>query len=283
MDLGCGTGFLTGELLAHSNHETTIALDIALSMLQTTQGKLADKPNIIYVCADAEQLPLAEQSIDSVVSNLALQWCRNLEAVFTGIKRALKPEGQLVFSTFGPQTLHELKSAWATVDNYNHVNAFYSEAQLKQFLQQAGFKNIQIKSTLYTPRYDSVWTLMQELKHLGAHHVIAGRNKKITTKTAMQQMIAAYEKHRVEDQIPATFEVITVTANNFHILLLSLRERAGERGYGTRLFYNRHGYQRRQNLGDHCADALFQAAGQNRRWDEASCIGLFYAGWSAEK
>ena len=141
LDLGCGTGFLTGELLAHSNHETTIALDIALSMLQTTQSKLADKRNIIYVCADAEQLPLAGQSIDSVFSNLALQWCRNLEAVFTGIKRALKPDGQLVFSTFGPQTLHELKSAWAAVDNYNHVNAFYSEAQLKQFLQQAGFKN----------------------------------------------------------------------------------------------------------------------------------------------
>jgi malonyl-CoA O-methyltransferase len=53
---------------------------------------------------------------------------------------------------------------------------------------------------------------MQELKHLGAHHVIAGRNKNITTKTAMHQMIAAYEKHRVGDQIPATFEVIIVIA-----------------------------------------------------------------------
>jgi malonyl-CoA O-methyltransferase len=212
LDLGCGTGFLTGELLAHSNHETAIALDIALSMLQTTQAKLADKRDIIYVCADAEQLPLAEQSIDGIFSNLALQWCRDLEAVFTGIKQALKPEGQLVFSTFGPQTLHELKCAWATVDNYNHVNAFYSEAQLKHFLQQAGFKNSRIKSKLYTPRYDSVWTLMQELKHLGAHHVISGRNKNITTKKAMQQMIAAYEKLRVENQIPATFEVIIVTA-----------------------------------------------------------------------
>jgi malonyl-CoA O-methyltransferase len=212
LDLGCGTGFLTGELLAHSKHETMIALDIALSMLQTTQNKLAHNCDIIYLCADAERLPLAAQSIDSVFSNLALQWCSNLEAVFTGIRRTLKPEGQLVFSTFGPQTLHELKNAWAIVDNYNHVNDFYSETQLKQFLQQAGFKNTQIKSKLYTPRYDSVRTLMQELKRLGAHHVIAGRNKKITTKTAMQQMITAYEKHRVRGQIPATFEVISIIA-----------------------------------------------------------------------
>ena len=212
LDLGCGTGFLTGELLAHSNLETTIALDIALTMLQTTQGKLAGKRNIIYICADAEHLPLAGQSIDSVLSNLALQWCSNLEAVFIDIKRTLKPEGQLVFSTFGPQTLYELKNAWATVDNYNHVNAFCSETQLQQFLQQVGLKNSQLKSTLYTPRYESVWTLMQELKNLGAHHVIAGRNKKITTKSTMQKMISAYEKHRVNDQIPATFEVISVIA-----------------------------------------------------------------------
>ena len=215
LDLGCGTGFLTAELLAHSNHETTIALDIALSMLQTTQAKLTDKCNISYICADAEQLPFAAQSIDNVISNLALQWCGNLESVFTDIKRALKPDGHLVFSTFGPQTLRELKSAWAKVDNYNHVNTFYSETQLKQFLQQAGFKNSQIKSELYTSRYDSVWTLMQELKQLGAHHVIAGRNKEITTKTVMQQMIAAYEQHRVRGQIPATYEVIWVTAKTY--------------------------------------------------------------------
>lgn len=212
LDLGCGTGFLTGELLARSRYETMIALDIALPMLQATRSKLANKPNMGYVCADAEHLPLGEQCIDAVLSNLALQWCRNLDAVFTDIKRVLKPEGQLVFSTFGPQTLHELKSAWATVDHYSHVNEFYSEAQLKQFLLQAGFKNSQLKSTVYISRYQSVWTLMQELKHLGAQHVVAGRNKKLTTKTAMLKMITAYEKHKVSDQIPATFEVISVIA-----------------------------------------------------------------------
>ena len=100
----------------------------------------------------------------------------------------------------------------ATVDHYSHVNEFYSEAQLEHFLLQAGFKKSQLKSTVYISRYQSVWTLMQELKHLGAQHVVAGRNKKITTKTAMQKMITAYEKHKVSDQIPATFEVISVIA-----------------------------------------------------------------------
>lgn len=212
LDLGCGTGFLTSELMAHSKHESTFALDIAFSMLQTTRARLSDKRNISYLCADAEQLPLAELSIDSVFSNLALQWCRNLDTVFSGIKRALKPGGRLIFSTFGPQTLHELKSAWSVVDHYSHVNDFYSETRLKQFLQLAAFKNINFKTKLYTPRYESVRTLMMELKHLGANHVIAGRNKNMTTKTALLEMLAAYEKHRVDDMIQATFEVIIVTA-----------------------------------------------------------------------
>jgi malonyl-CoA O-methyltransferase len=212
LDLGCGTGFLTGELIRHSSYENMIALDIAMPMLHATQNKLIDHNSINYICADAEHLPFAAESIDGIFSNLALQWCSNLEAVFTDIKRTLKPEGQLVFSTFGSQTLQELKSAWSTVDSYHHVNAFSNEAQIKQALQKAGFTSIKINSKVYTSQYDSVWTLMQELKHLGAQHVIAGRNKKITTKTTMQKMIAAYEKYKVSNQIPATFEVIAVIA-----------------------------------------------------------------------
>ncbi|MDD5577821.1 MAG: malonyl-ACP O-methyltransferase BioC [Methylobacter sp.] len=216
LDLGCGTGFLTGELLRiapHPSLQHIIALDIAWPMLHTTRNKLINNPNIGYLCADAELLPIAGKSVDLVFSSLALQWCRNLEAVFADIQRILKFGKQLVFSTFGPQTLKELKGAWAEVDDYRHVNEFYSDEQLKLFLQQAGFKNILIKSEIYISNYYSVWELMKELKQLGAHNSLNGRNKKITTRTHMQRMIEAYEKHRSGELIPATFEVIMVTAN----------------------------------------------------------------------
>ncbi|MDO9046552.1 MAG: malonyl-ACP O-methyltransferase BioC [Methylobacter sp.] len=211
LDLGCGTGFLSAKLLEFA--QPVIALDIALPMLQVTRRKLADTPNVTYLCADAEQLPLAGQIVDGVFSNLALQWCINLDVVFTDIKRVLKPGGRLVFSTFGPQTLQELKVAWAEVDDYNHVNDFYSEQQLAHFLQLAGYTEIKIETKLYRSSYGSVLALMKELKHIGAHNMIAGRNKNITTKTQMQRMIAAYERHRAGDQIPATFEAIMVTAS----------------------------------------------------------------------
>ena len=212
LDIGCGTGFLTAEILERFNHDSITALDIAWTMLKTTQQKLALYNQVHYVCADAEQLPFGEQCLDGVFSNLALQWCSDLDGVFSSIRRALKPGKPLVFSTFGPQTLSELKSAWASVDSYQHVNSFYSEAELRQFLVTAGFKNIQLLSVCYSSSYSSVLALMQELKQLGAHHVVKGANKQITTKTAMQQMISAYQKQGENDQILATFEVISITA-----------------------------------------------------------------------
>ncbi len=212
LDIGCGTGFLTAELLRF-NPQQLIALDIALPMLQATRDRQWVKNAPILLCADAEFLPLKDDSVNHVFSNLALQWCSNLEAVFTDIKRLLKPDGSVIFSTFAPQTLQELKTAWASVDDYAHVNDFYNATQLKQFLQKAGFVNIDITCTLYTPEYESVLELMQELKHIGAHNVREKRNKHCTRKTAMQRMMTAYEIHRVNGKIPASFEVFRVVAS----------------------------------------------------------------------
>jgi len=215
LDLGCGTGFLTAELLdsaPHSDFKAIVALDIAMPMLQTARSKLAEQKKARYICADAERLPIAGQSVDAVFSSLALQWCRNPESFFADIRRIIKPGGRLVFSTFGPETLQELKNAWAEVDSYCHVNEFYSEEQLIQFLQGAGFEDLQIIRKNYRPSYASVMDLMKELKSIGAHNVMLGRNRKMTTKTQMQQMIAAYEKHRIGNRFSATFSAILVSA-----------------------------------------------------------------------
>ena len=133
LDLGCGTGFLSSEILACSTPETLVVLDIALAMLKTTHRRLLNQSSVRCVCADAEYLPIAAQTFDSVFSNMALQWCRNLEAVFKDIRRVLKPNGRFVFSTFGSKTLYELKNAWASVDDFNHVNHFYSQAEIRAF------------------------------------------------------------------------------------------------------------------------------------------------------
>ncbi|MGR9115696.1 MAG: malonyl-ACP O-methyltransferase BioC [Gammaproteobacteria bacterium] len=212
LDLGCGTGFLTGELLKLQAAEQILALDLAMPMLQTARRKLSAHANVNYLCADAERMALAANSVDGIVSNLALQWCRDLASVFGDCQKILKPAGLLAFSTFGPKTLCELKQAWAAVDEYSHVNDFYGAEELARFLAHAGFVDIQLETQCHRPVYASVLDLMRELKGIGAHNVAAGRNRKMTTKAQMQQMISSYPKETLDDRIVATFEVVTVTA-----------------------------------------------------------------------
>ncbi len=207
VDLGCGTGFLTQKLLPHC--ENLIALDLALPMLKTTREKLGNSVN--YICTDAESLPLSMKSIDTIFSNLALQWCLPIDKALTELHQVLKADGELIFSTFGSKTLCELKNAWASVDNFSHVNAFYNASQLRLALEKAGFVNIEIKNQSYVSYYDSVLDLMRELKGIGAHNVSSRRNRNLTSKQSLKSMMAHYPLSKF-GEVFATFEVIYVKA-----------------------------------------------------------------------
>ena len=211
LDLGSGTGYLTGELLTANNGLQLIALDLALPMLKIARQKQETK-QISYLCADAENLPLITSSLDAVCSNLALQWCYPIDRVLVELKRVLKPEGRLLFSIFGSQTLQELKIAWSEVDNYRHVNEFYNQNELLKLLHEAEFKQVQLNRQAYLSNYDKVLSLLKELQLLGADQVMEGRNQQVTTKARLQAMLASYEQFRNEEGFPATFEVFTVLA-----------------------------------------------------------------------
>jgi malonyl-CoA O-methyltransferase len=215
LDLGCGTGFMLSELINQHQAlpECCMAMDIAEPMLQIARERLMPQQNVVYICADMEQLPFKDQSIDFIISNLALQWCRNLVTVLYGINQALKPGGRFAFTTFGPQTLQELKQAWHEVDAYQHVNDFCRAHQISDLLIQANFTVDSIDVDIHRISYLSVVDLMSELKQLGAHTVMNGNNPKMTGKAALQRMKDAYERQMDSGLITATFEVITVIAN----------------------------------------------------------------------
>ncbi|MCD2451759.1 malonyl-ACP O-methyltransferase BioC [Methylicorpusculum oleiharenae] len=213
LDVGCGTGFLTERLLQFSALETIIALDIAQPMLHQARLRLVDHSRVAYVCADAESLPFVDQQFDSIVSNLALQWCNLNSETFFSFKKLVKPGGQLIFSTFGPQTLSELKLAWKAVDDFRHVNEFAVQDDLFQALTEAGSKKIQIETVVYKSAYESALELMAELKCLGAHNVAQDRKRRLTTKSELQKLLAAYPRISEVPGVFATFEVIYVVAS----------------------------------------------------------------------
>ncbi|MGR9051645.1 MAG: malonyl-ACP O-methyltransferase BioC [Gammaproteobacteria bacterium] len=212
LDLGCGTGFMTRELLQQGAFEQMLALDIALPMLQRARCKLSGSYDVVYLCADAERPPLAEKSVDSIFSNLALQWCRDLETLCQACHYVLKPSGSMNFSIFGPNTLCELKQAWAAVDRFRHVNDFVGPDELHRVLRRAGFSAVNIEILYFRPVYPSVRDLMLSLKGIGAHNVASGRIKTMTGKGRLRQMMAAYPAALPDGSITATYEAIIVTA-----------------------------------------------------------------------
>lgn len=208
LDVGCGTGFFTQQLIDRALLNNIIALDIALPMLLKTRDRLKDN-HIPLLCADAESLPIASHRIDALVANLALQWCLQLDKLFVDIHRVLQTGGLFAFSVFGKSTLCELKAAWAEIDDDPHVNDFYSLLEIKQHLQKAGFVDVQLEHQLYQVKYHSVIELMRELKGIGAHNVSKMRHRYLTSKGRMQALLATYPMSD-NSKIIASYEIIYV-------------------------------------------------------------------------
>ena len=208
LDLGAGTGVATVALEKIYPKAQVIALDFAFPMLQQTRrrGGLFRKPSCL--CADLEQLPLADASVDLIYSNAAIQWCNDLDRVFPELQRVLRPGGLLMFTTFGPDTLQELRAAWSEADGYAHVSRFLDMHDIGDALMRAQFSDPVMDVDRMTLTYSAVEELMRELKILGAHNVASGRQRALTGKGRLIAMKASYEQFRRNGLLPASYEVV---------------------------------------------------------------------------
>ena len=214
LDVGSGTGWGTRQLGERYPKADVTALDIAIGMLQHARGtsswwkKLFAGRRESYLCADVEALPVTSGSIGMVWSNLAVQWCNDLPATFAELNRVIKTDGLLMFSTFGPDTLQELRVAFHGVDGYNHVNRFADMHDIGDMLVAAGFADPVMEMERLTLTYDDVKAVMQDLRSIGAHNATAGRAPGMMGKAAWRRVTENYEKLRCNGKLPATFEII---------------------------------------------------------------------------
>lgn len=210
LDAGCGTGVGSFALQNRFKKSQVISMDIALGMLQKTkmQRPILNKifSNQHLLCADIENLPIASNSIDMLWSNLALQWCNDLDAAFNEAARVLQPDGLYIFSTFGPDTLKELRAA--SNNSHTHVSRFIDMHDIGDALTRAGFSAPVLDVEHYTLTYDNVKAVMTDLKSIGAHNATQGRARGLQGKGFLQNLIQNYEQFRSEGKLPATFEVI---------------------------------------------------------------------------
>ena len=200
LDLGAGTGLLSRQLSKRFVDSQLICLDFA-------QNSLKNNPTPHKICANANHLPLADNSVDIVISSLMMQWCPDLKQLFSEIHRVLKDDGLILFSTFGPDTLKELKKSWSVVDNETHVNTFTDMHDIGDQLLQNGFQSPVMEMEHLTLTYQSVIDLLRDLKAIGAQSVNS-RSKSLMGKDKFQLMIQMYESYRQDGKLPATYEVI---------------------------------------------------------------------------
>jgi len=217
LDLGCGTGYLTRLLRRRFPRALLTGLDVAPAMTRLAQQSM---PRLLpwnlgrwrsrdrFVTADAEQLPFADRRFDLVVSNLVLQWCRP-ERVFQECRRVLRPGGLLLFSSFGPDTLRELRAAWQAADRQPHVHDFVDMHDLGDALVHARFADPVMDAERLVLTYGTLQDLLRDLKGIGAHNAAVTRHAGLTGKERFARFRSAYEAFRQPDgRLPASYEVV---------------------------------------------------------------------------
>jgi malonyl-CoA O-methyltransferase len=208
LDLGCGVGTAALQLRRRFPRARVLAIDSAYLMAREARRRQHFWRRFECVCADARALPLAAQSVDAVFSNLVLHWCDDPGALFAQVQRVLRPGGLMLFSTFGPDTLRELRTAWSSADTASHVSAFADMTQLATAMSHAGLSEPVLDRELQLAHYPDVRALMNELRTLGARHAAADRRRSLTGRGRLHAMINAYETLRTGAGIPASWEII---------------------------------------------------------------------------
>ena len=208
LDVGCGTGQALPALIKRYPGARVLAVDLAEGMLHRARAQRRWWRRPAVLCADAATLPLPDGSVDLLFSNLMLQWCNDLDAVFHEFRRVLKPRGLVTFTTFGPDTLTELRAAWRAVDGDVHVNRFLDMHDVGDAMVRAGLAEPVMDLDYFCLTYPRVLDLMRDLKAIGAHNVAAGRRRGLTGRGRLRAVTEAYEQHRRDGRLPATWEVV---------------------------------------------------------------------------
>lgn len=220
LDAGTGTGAAVPTLFAKYKKAQVVTLDLSEKMLNQTgrHGNFFRAPHL--VCADIEQLPFEDEVFDLVFSSLSLQWCNDLNAALLEARRVLKPGGLFVFSTFGPDTLKELRHSWSKLDGASHVNHFIDMHDIGDALLQDGYAEPVMECEILTVTYDTVDEIMHDLKAIGANvtaqstsgEVVSSNaspsGKGLNGKSVLQTVREGYEPFRQNEVLPATYEII---------------------------------------------------------------------------
>ncbi|WFM70096.1 methyltransferase domain-containing protein [Halomonas sp. CKK8] len=206
LDLGCGPGEMAASLARHFGRGCTVSgLDLAPGMLEVARRTHGDTAR--WLCGDAAALPLGDASQDLVVSNLAIQWCPDLDAVMAELHRVLRPGGRALVNTLAPGTLAEVGRAWSRPDQPAGLLSFRDAAHHRQAAQGAGFCRLDCRERALRFHYPDLAAVMASIKGIGAQPSRPGGR---LTRADVARAARRYETQREPEGLPVTYRLLTL-------------------------------------------------------------------------
>ncbi len=154
VDMGCGTGEMSVQLQARYKEAKVLALDMSVLMAQQAKQRCP-----FSVCADASRLPLPDRVVDLIFANFLLPWCPHLTLLLQEWRRVLRPDGLLMFTALGPDTLREGRGVWQSTG----LPQFVDMHDMGDLLLQEKFAGPVLDINYYTLTYQNKERLTTEL------------------------------------------------------------------------------------------------------------------------
>jgi len=209
LDLGAGTGTLLRQLARRYRHAQVIGVDFAPAMLREVRpARIRFFARPWLLCASADRVPLADASVDLIVSNGLLHWCTNPESVVRESARLLRPGGLLALATVGPDTLRELREIWESIDSRPHVHRFADMHDIGDALVHAGFVGVVMDADRSTVKYRDIDDLFRDLRSLGAMNAAAQRSRTLAARAQHAIVRRRYESLRDAGELPVSCEIV---------------------------------------------------------------------------
>lgn len=208
LDLGGATGSASRSLCKRYKRSRVIVLDASHEMLRQAQKKRSWFSKTAVLQGNATAVPLQTGSVDLVFSNLLLPWIDDLPAIFAEVARVLQKGGLFAFSTLGPDSLSELREAWASVDDGQHVNPFADMHDIGDGLLRAGLRDPVLDADYLHVTYRETADLFQDLTLLGARNCLAGRTTTLTGKERYRHMENRLRRRFIEGLLELRLELV---------------------------------------------------------------------------
>lgn len=208
VDLGCGSGHAARALQKMYRRADVIGVDPARGPARRIGGGWRPGRRPHAVRAEAARLPLPDASVDLLYSNLLFRWMHEPRALFTELRRVLRPDGVLMFSTLGPDTLWELREARAALDERAQVVELSDMHDIGDELLAAGFRDPVMDVDRLRRGYADVRALLRATRAIGAPATAAGGPRGLAGRAALERLRAAWPACDDDGSLLASWEVV---------------------------------------------------------------------------